>query len=285
MALRSRMRSHRLLAVFGATVALASPAFADRTILVGGTVLEGKATRKGDKVVIRLEAGEISVPADSVERIEKSESVVGEFDTRYAALQKGDVKARLALADYCRDHAMRAEERRLLLQVIDLDADNAAARARLGFVKTETGWLTREDAMRAKGMVEHDGRWMTPADAAAFERARVEREAAVERRDAEETELAARRAQLSAQQSELDAQGSRLPPDPYYSGYTPYYGGYYSAPYGYGYGYGAYGRAGACFGRPCGAPLRAAPRPAPAFVPRHVPDTSLSVVKVPYRHH
>jgi hypothetical protein len=272
-----------MLAVLGATVALASPAFADRTFLVGGTVLEGKATRKGDKVVIRLEAGEISVPADSVERIEKSESVVGEFDARYAALQKGDVKARLALADYCRDHAMRAEERRLLLQVIDLDADNAAARARLGFEKTETGWLTREDAMRARGLVEHDGRWMTPSDAAALERTRVEREAAVERRDAEEAELAARRAQLSAQQSEVDAQASRLPPDPYYSGYAPYYGGYYSAPYGYGYG--AYGRFGACFGRPCGSPVRAAPRPSPVFVPRHVEDTSLSVVKVPYRRH
>jgi hypothetical protein len=274
----ARMRSHWVLAAFGATIALSCPAFADRTFLVGGTVLEGKATRKGDKVVVRLEAGEISVPADSVERIEKSESVVGQFDARYAALPKGDVKARLALADYCRDHAMRAEERRLLLEVLDLDRDNVAARTRLGFVKTEVGWLTREDAMRAKGMVEHDGRWMTPADAAALERARVEREATVEQREAEEAELAAQRAQLSAQQAELDAQASHLPPDPYFSGY---YGGYY-APYGYGYG--GYARAGACFGRPCGPSFRA-PRPAPGVAAHRFDDTSLSVVKVPYRHH
>jgi hypothetical protein len=275
-----RMRSQWVLAAFGATVALSCPALADRTFLVGGTVLEGKATRRGDKVVIRLEAGEISVPADSVERIEKSESVVGQFEARYAALPKGDVKARLALADYCRDHAMRAEERRLLLEVIDLDRDNAAARTRLGFVKSEAGWVTREDAMRAKGMVEQDGRWMTPADAAALERARVEREAAVERRDAEEAELAARRAQLSAQEAELDAQASHLPPDPYFSGY---YGGYYTVPYGYGYGYGGYARVGACLGRPCGPAFRA-PRPAPAAAAHRFDDTSLSVVKVPYRH-
>jgi hypothetical protein len=274
-------RSHWVLAAFGATVAFAYPAFADRTFLVGGTVLEGKATRKGDKVVVRLESGEISVPADSVERIEKSESVVGQFDARYAALPKGDVKARLALADYCRDHAMRTEEHRLLLEVIDLDRDNVVARTRLGFVKSEGGWLTREDAMREKGMVEHDGRWMTPADAAALERARVEREAAVERRDAEEAELAAQRAQLSAQQAELDAQASRLPD----SFATGYYGGYYGAPYGYGYGYGyGYSRVGACFGRPCGTAFRA-PRLAPAVAPHRFQDTSLSVVKVPYRHH
>jgi hypothetical protein len=131
--------------------------------------------------------------------------------------------------------------------------------------------------MRAKGMIEHDGRWMTLADAAALDAGPFEREAAVERRDAEEAELAAQRAQLSAQQAELDAQASHLPPDPYFSGY---YGGYY-APYGYGYGY---ARAGACFGRPCGPSFRA-PRPAPGVTARRFDDTSLSVVKVPYRHH
>ncbi len=230
MALVIRPRLCSALAAFGVTVALCSSAFADRTILVGGTVLEGKAIRKGDKVIVRLESGEITVPADTVERIEKSESVVGQFDARYAALPKGDVKARLALADYCRDHSMRAEERKLLLEVIDLDRDNAVARARLGFVKSEGGWLTREDALRAKGLVEHDGQWMTPADVAALERARLEREAAAERREAEDAELAAQRAQLSAQQTELDAQASHLPPDPYYSGYGAYYGGYYVAP-------------------------------------------------------
>ena len=276
MSFSARLRLSLMLAGLGAALSVAEPALADRTILVGGTVLEGKATRKGDKVVVRLESGEITVPADSVERIEKSESIVGRFDARYASLPKGDVKARLALADYCRDHEMRTEEHRLLLEVLDLDHDNAVARARLGFVRSEGTWITREDAMRAKGMVQHDGQWMTPADAAALERARVEREAAAERREAEEAELSARRADLSAQQAEIDTQASRLPPETFVGGYLPYYyGSYYSAPYG---------RVGACFGGGCGPTFRG-PRSAPRLPARHFEDTSLSVVKVPYRHH
>jgi hypothetical protein len=263
------------LGVWGAAFAIAATASADRTFLVGGTVLEGKAVRKGDKVVVRLESGEITVPADSVERIEKSESVVSRFDAMYAKLPKGDVKARLDLADYCRDHGMHEEERRLLLEVIDLDRDNAAARARLGFVKSDGGWITRADAMRAKGMVEHDGQWMTPADVAAQERARLAREAAAEQRESDEADLAARRAQLDAQQAELDAQAARLADAPFASGYGyyPYYGSFYPS-----YGY---GRVGNCFGAGCGrgfGPLH----PAPAFTHHHV-DTSLSVVKIPYR--
>lgn len=264
-----------LLGGFIASVAVTAPARADRTILVGGTVLEGKATRKGDKVIIRLESGEITVPADSVERIEKSESVVGQFETRYAALPKGDVKARLALADFCRDHAMRAEERRMLLEVIDLDTDNVQARTRLGYVKTDGAWLTHDDAMRARGLIQRDGQWMTPADAAALERARVEREAAAERRELADEELAAERRALSARQAELDVQAAHLPSSPPFTTYVPYY-------YGTTYG-GFYApRAGACFGGGCG-PVYRQPHVAPVM--QHHEDTSLSVVKVPYRHH
>jgi hypothetical protein len=264
------------LAIALGAAALIAPcaAYADRTVLVGGTVIDGKAARKGDKVIIQTESGEIAVPADSVQRIEKSESSVSRFEAQYATLPKGDARARLVLADFCRDHGMRVEEHRLLLEVLDIDRDNPAARARLGYEKTASGWITHADAMRAKGFVERDGQWLTPADAARAEQERADREAAVARRDAEEAELQARRAQLSAQQAALEAEAGRLY-DPPYSVYTPYYG--------YGYGYGAvYPNR---FARPIGAttfrPVRA---PLPPLERSFLhDDTSMSVVKVPYR--
>jgi hypothetical protein len=274
---KSSRTIHELLFAAGlcaASVAFSTPAAADRTFLVGGTVLEGKAVRKGDKVIVRLESGEITVPADSVERIEKSESVVSHFDAAYAKLPKSNVKARLDLADYCRDHGMRTEERRLLLEVVDLDRDNAGARARLGYVKAESGWVTQADAMRASGMVEHDGQWMTPADVAAAERTRIAQEAAAARRENDEAELAARRQQLDAQQAEVDAQASRLPDAPFVTGYSPYYSTFYPT----------YGRYGSSIGAAYGRAFRPA-RPVPSFATHHHEDTSLSVVKVPYRHH
>jgi hypothetical protein len=267
-----------LALALGAAVLVVSPAArADRTVLVGGTVIEGKAARKGDKVVIQTEAGEIALPADTVQRIEKSESSVSRFESSYAALPKGDAKARLTLADFCRDHGMRAEERRLLLEVLDIDRDNAAARARLGFEKTDAGWVTHADAMRSKGLVQRDGQWMSPADVARAEQERAERETTVARRDAEEAELQEKRAQLAAQQAAIDAQAGRLYDPPYASVYAPYYyGGFYP------------NRFGRTFGCPngfCGVPSFRPVRPPPPILPRHFDDTSMSVVKVPYRRH
>jgi hypothetical protein len=256
----------------------ALPAHADRTILVGGTVLEGKATRKGNKVVVQMESGEITVPADSVQRIETSESVVSKFEALYAALPSGDVKARLDLADYCRDHGMRNDERRLLLAVLDIDRDNAVARSRLGYVKTDTGWITHADAMRAKGMVEHEGQWVSPADLAQIERDRVEREAAAARREAEDREYQERRFQLANQQAEMDAQAARLQSQYYVSGYG--YSSLYYPPI-----YPAYSRVFPRYGVGWGQRFQP-PRVTPFVPAQHFQnDTSLDVVKVPYRRH
>src|SRR5262245_17694094 len=112
------MRRFIPVCLLGAAWTLSAVARADRVVLGGGTVLEGKTTTKNGKIVVETEAGEVAVPADSVSRIEKSEATTSRFDARYGALQPGDVQGRLELADYCRNHDMRARERKLLLEVI-----------------------------------------------------------------------------------------------------------------------------------------------------------------------
>lgn len=248
-------------------LAVSHAARADRTFLVGGTVLEGKATRKGSKVVVEVEAGEVSLPADTVTRIEKSESTVSRFEARRAGLHAGDVKARLDLADYCRDHDMRARERGLLFEILEIDGNNTAARARLGYVKTDAGWVTQADAMRARGLVLRDGQWMTPSELRDLDRVHAEAELLARHRDEEEAELATRRAQLAAQQADLDAQRSHVAA----AVYAPYYGTYFTPVYG------PTLRGGfEDYDARRGARPRVAPHPFDA--------TSLSVVKVPYRH-
>jgi hypothetical protein len=267
MALRSLVLA---LSAACALTAISGVAKADRTYLVGGTVLEGKAKRVGQKVVVEIESGEISLPASAVERIEKGESTVSRFDARYAALRPGDTKARLDLADYCRDHDMRAREHRLLLEVLEIDESNAAARARLGYVKTEAGWATQAEVMRAKGLVLHEGRWVTPAEVRESERLQLEAEVAARRREEADAELAARRSALAAQQAELDAQRHAVQQQVRYGvAYPAYYAPYYR---------GTYGTVDECsVGRPCARWGR------PATAPGPFDTTSLSVVKVPYR--
>lgn len=252
----------------------AGVARADRVVLVGGTVLEGKTTTKNGKIFVETEAGEVAVPADSVSRIEKAESTSNRFDARYAALTPGDVQGRLELADYCRAHDMRARERKLLLEVIDLDKDNATARARLGYVKTEAGWMTEDDAMRAKGFVRQDGHWVSRAEQVEMERLRVEREAQAQAQENVEAERHAKAVQQSIDQTELEEQRHRLRVPYYPPIYTSYYPPFYG-PYRPGLGIGVV--APGFFPRV--QPFRPAPAH-PAF-----DTTDLSVVKVPYRRH
>ncbi len=250
-------------ATFLGALVFAVPAFADKVVLTGGTTIEGKASRHGDKVVVELESGEISLPADSVERIEKTQSLVGVFESKYAVLGPKDVPSRLALADYCRNHDMRSREHQLLLEVIGIDSNNAAARARLGFVKTDGGWTTREQLMRSKGYVQRDGQWMSPAQAHALdesERARV----AAENRDAAAAEADAHDAELAAEQADAEAEANARAE----WASSDYYG------YGYGYGYGGYAY---------GARSRTTARRSAGFA-RPGSPSSMSVVKVPYSH-
>lgn len=230
-------------------------AAADEVHLSGGNSIEGKAVRHGDKVVVELESGQITLHARDVERIDERESSVEHVQRSYAALKTGDVAGRIALANYCRDHQMPSRERALLREVIEREPDHAQARARLGFVKSEAGWLTHEQHMRAQGMVQRDGAWVTQAQALELDRLRAQADAAARERERAQTQLEAQKLELRKRQLELDAERAQAEraarnPAPYYT--TPAYG------VGYGYGYTP-----ACRGRHCAA----VPVPAPSSRP------------------
>ncbi len=249
-----------------------SQARADKVHLVGGTVIEGKAVRQGDKVVVELEAGEMSLPASEVERIEPSESVVQHFEAQYAKLRPGDVKGLLTLADYCRDHQMRDRERQMLLKVVEVSPDHAEARARLGYVHTDAGWVTREDQMRAQGMVLHEGQWVTRAQLIEMERLQAQADTAAHERDKAQAELETKRVELekarverdqAAASAEQSTPTNAATPPPAYYGYGSYGYGYAAPPYAYAPHAGYGGRD----GRRCLDPPRCA-RTAPAW-PHH----------------
>lgn len=183
---------------------VAGTARADRVYLSSGNVIEGKAQRRDDKVIVELESGEISLPAETVTRIEAAESDVQRVDARYAKLKQGDVKGLIALADYCRDHGMRERERKLLLEVIDHEPNHAEARARLGYVRTDAGWITREEQMRAQGLVLYEGRWLTREQVLELER--LEAQTEVARRQRDEAQLAVERQKLELDHAQAEAE-------------------------------------------------------------------------------
>jgi hypothetical protein len=205
---------------------LGNHALADKVHLAGGNVVEGKATRKGDKVIVEIESGELTLPAESVERIESSQSDVQTFETRYEKLKPGDIKGLIELANFCRDHDMRGREQQLLQKVIEVLPDHKEARARLGYVQTERGWITRDEQMRAQGLVLHDGQWITREQLLAIERAQAEADTAARQREKAQLELESKRLELEKQRASKDAeataQNAPQPPFAPSFGYGPY---------------------------------------------------------------
>jgi hypothetical protein len=221
---------------------LAPVARADQVHLVGGAQLDGKATRHGDKVVVEMESGQITLSAEGVERIERGQSSVQRYEELAAKLKPGDVASRLSLADFCRDHDMHAREKELLRQVIELEPDQSQARARLGYVKTAAGWITRDEQLRAQGFVRQAGQWLTPERALELERLRAQSDAAAKERDKAQAELELKKLELQQRKLELEAQTAKaaepVTAPPIYSygaswlyGYGP---GYRHAPGGFG---------------------------------------------------
>lgn len=198
--------SHRVTALLALLLAASAPALAraDKVHLTGGAVLEGKVSRTGDKILVEVESGTLSVDASSVVRIEQGTSAFDTFLARRAALAKNDVAGRLALADYCREHEMLARERELLREVIALDPDHAQARSRLGYVRGAHGWLTHDEHMAAQGLVKHGGVWVSPEQAVRLREAELVRQKAELERQKAETELLTKRAELNTERERAE---------------------------------------------------------------------------------
>jgi hypothetical protein len=250
-----------------AACAQASLAHADRVVLVSGAVLEGRAKREGGKVVVTTDSGDVALPADMVKSVEASDSGVQEFEAKRARIAQGDVPGLLALANYCRDHDMPAHEQEALRRVLEAAPDHAEARARLGYVKTQAGWMTQDEQMQARGLVKYEGQWMTREQMRDMEGMMLESAAA---------EIADERERAHALQAEFDAEQEQnaarasMQAQPWYPAYGYGYGPFayrttyrsraYPADYAHARGFGA-----PAVVRP--APAAPPPRPAPASPP------------------
>lgn len=127
-------------------LAAAPAARGDVFHLRGGGRIEGEIARhKGDEIVIEVGGGTVTVPADMVERIEKTAPLDEQY-ARKAADLAATADAHVDLARWCEDKGLWAEAHDHYMKAIELDPDQVTARARLGFVKVGQRWVTRSEA-------------------------------------------------------------------------------------------------------------------------------------------
>ena len=138
-----------------------------KTGRIEGTVIK----RAGGEVKIRLTTGGTTTVKESdILGIEKRKTARDIYNSMLADLKAGDAEGHYALAAWCRDHGLKNEATAQLAAVLKANPDHEGARQDLGHVKTDKGWLTREEAMRAEGKVLFGGKWIAKEEAAKLQR-------------------------------------------------------------------------------------------------------------------
>lgn len=185
------MRLPLTAALLAGGLLAALPVAADDVLLTNGKTFEDVVAEvEGDRVLIHLPGGVLTLPASRVEAIARGESSLERYRQRKRALVRGgvvDARAWLALAEEARrdgfEHGFRDAALAAARRQPDLP-EVAPVMRELDYAFDEAlgEWVPREEALRRRGLVRLGDRWVSAeerdsllAAAAAREREHAER--------------------------------------------------------------------------------------------------------------
>jgi hypothetical protein len=129
---------------------------------VTGTLVNANESPRKNYIV-KTDSGEITLDKSQVKEV-ISESPA-EVEYKRIRFKFADtVEEQWKLAEWCRENGLSQQRTAHLERVIALDPNHKSARAALGFQQAGGRWTRREDAMKERGYVWHQGRWMLPQD-------------------------------------------------------------------------------------------------------------------------
>jgi hypothetical protein len=170
-----KRRGRDTLAIAAALIWIVSqrqPAVADVVVLTNGKTLEGRVTRDGDMIVIEQAQGVIKLPRDKVRSILPKRTVLDEYAERREKIEKEFAAGALPPKDAAErwfelsqwaagQNFTRAREESLK-HALEKDGDHAGARKAKGFVEHNGKWMSVNDRNAALGFVLFEGRWVPP---------------------------------------------------------------------------------------------------------------------------
>lgn len=162
-------------------IALAAvPVFADDVYLEGGGQVTGEIVEQTeDSVTVDVGGGgTITAHMSNVVRIEKSTSPLQEYRARAGSISAGDAEAWRKLARWATGNALSSQAAKAYSQVVAILPDDQEANRALGRVQVDGRWVTEEESYLARGYVEFEGEWMKPSEQQAILSDRRAREAA-----------------------------------------------------------------------------------------------------------
>lgn len=151
-----------------AVALFAVPAAADIVTLKDGRKLEGKAEKRADgTVILRTLHGEATLAGAEVRGIERTRHLIDEHAERSKDVAADDVAGQLALANWCLEHEWRAQAQVHAQHVVEVEPHHVAARTILDHTLLDGRWMPRAEALRAQGLVQYRGKWMSQGEAEA----------------------------------------------------------------------------------------------------------------------
>lgn len=170
--MRTRSTTRTLFSA-GLVLAFATlTARADVIHLEDGGKYRGTITKETPReVTIRTAGGVVVVPRNTIARIEKEETALTTFARREAEVRASDdPDAHCELGTWAKQQGLESEAIRCFERAIALDAYHRGAREGLGHRFHQGRWYTEAEYRRVvQGLVEWDGKWVTPEERARFE--------------------------------------------------------------------------------------------------------------------
>ncbi|MEX0704478.1 MAG: HEAT repeat domain-containing protein [Planctomycetales bacterium] len=174
-------RCIRWLLVLAATATAASAARGDVIKLKNGGEIRGSISRKaiaGETVTIEtLTGATVTVARKDIQFLTWRSPAEEEFETRLRDLPTSDIEAHRQLVEWCREKGLTQQRKTLFERIVEIDPDDAEARAALGHARYEGQWMGRDERMRAQGYVKHRNRYITPQELDLIRKTEAERKA------------------------------------------------------------------------------------------------------------
>ncbi len=155
-----------ILAVVGAALCLllSAPAFADLVILDDCRRLEGETKINGSELILSGPFGKLRIPRKQVWKVIPQETPWAKFDRSFKAIAADNAAAFTELGTWAKSVGLKQQSVKAFEAAVSADADNATARAALGYEKIAGNWLRDEELLKAKGWVKFDDIWYTPEE-------------------------------------------------------------------------------------------------------------------------
>ncbi len=140
------MRRLLILTLAFALLAVVSDLHADTLFLKNGQKFEGKVVRETPThVFFKITGlGEQQFAKADILKIEKGESIFDQYESRRKALAKDDADGHFALGEWCETNNLKKEAKKEFEAAVAANPEHAGARTKLGFVRYEGEWLTKE---------------------------------------------------------------------------------------------------------------------------------------------